>query len=288
MPRFNLDNYVDVQARINGFWDDHPDGAIITKLMSPPDDFAQCRYEAQAFRHRDDARPSATGYAFELAGGSGANATSHEENCETSAIGRALANLGYAKTRDDRPSRQEMGKANGAPPARPQPERQQQAAPPRRPGVVDITTGEIVAGTPAPADAPEITDWTAFWAKARPLGYKDRADVEARLKRSIANLTPAQALALIQPKEDAVEADPRKEALRQAHAMMKEKGYNPPHGPLKLLAAFLSPEYPPSLADWTTDQLNELIAHNKDRDKDAIDFDLEDAAAELAAGALGG
>ena len=51
------------------------------------------------------------GYAFEVAG-SGANRTSHEENCETSAIGRALANMGYATSHKDRPSREEMSKAS--------------------------------------------------------------------------------------------------------------------------------------------------------------------------------
>lgn len=111
MPQFDPNTYVDVQERIDRFWTEHPDGAIVTRLMSPPDDFDRCRYEAAVYKHRDDGRPSAVGYAFELAGTAGANRTSHEENCETSAIGRALANMGYAKSREDRPSRQEMAKA---------------------------------------------------------------------------------------------------------------------------------------------------------------------------------
>ena len=110
MARFDVNDYIDVQERIVLFWHDHPDGAIITNLMSPPDDFSQCRYRAEVYRHWVDPRPSATGWAFELAGTGGANQTSHEENCETSAIGRAIANLGYATSRKDRPSRQEMEK----------------------------------------------------------------------------------------------------------------------------------------------------------------------------------
>lgn len=115
MPRFNPDDYIDVQERIVRFWQDHPDGQIITDLMSDPTDFAACRYKASVWKergHLDSKRPDATGWAFELAGGSGANSTSHEENCETSAIGRALANLGYATSREDRPSRQEMQKVD--------------------------------------------------------------------------------------------------------------------------------------------------------------------------------
>lgn len=123
MPMFDTENYVDCQERINRFWTENPEGAIRTRLMSPMDDFTQCRFEAAIFKRRDSTAPDATGYAFELAGGGGANKTSHEENCETSAIGRALANMGYATKREDRPSKQEMDKANrgsNAPLARPQ------------------------------------------------------------------------------------------------------------------------------------------------------------------------
>jgi hypothetical protein len=112
MVRFNLDEYVPVQERIISFWQDHPQGRIITALMSDTADFKTCRYAAQIFTDREDERPAATGWAFEIAGGNSANATSHEENAETSAIGRALANLGYATSQKDRPSREEMSKVN--------------------------------------------------------------------------------------------------------------------------------------------------------------------------------
>lgn len=110
MPNFNPADYIDVNDRILRFWGEHPDGRIETDLMSPPDDFTQCRYVARIYKHLEDLAPAATGWAFELAGGGGANRTSHEENCETSAIGRALANMGYATSAKDRPSRQEMAK----------------------------------------------------------------------------------------------------------------------------------------------------------------------------------
>jgi hypothetical protein len=100
MPRqFDLNNYIDTQERINTFWSENPDGAIVTKLMSPPDDFTTCRYEAAVYRHKDDIRPSATGYAYEVAGTNprdGANFGSHEENCECVPLTvRALTKAGW-------------------------------------------------------------------------------------------------------------------------------------------------------------------------------------------------
>lgn len=112
---FNPKDYVDVQERITRFWQEYPEGAIRTRLDSDPTDFSTCRYRAEIYKDRTAQFPDATGYAFEIAGGKGANSTSHEENCETSAIGRALANMGYATSGKDRPSRQEMEKAQNAP-----------------------------------------------------------------------------------------------------------------------------------------------------------------------------
>jgi len=56
------------------------------------------------------------GHAYEEKTDRGVNATSHVENCETSAIGRALANWTYQAGK--RPSREEMQKVDrmgGAP-----------------------------------------------------------------------------------------------------------------------------------------------------------------------------
>jgi hypothetical protein len=57
----------------------------------------------------------ATGYAEEVRGAGNVNRTSHVENCETSAVGRALANAGMAGTDvNKRPSREEMSKVERA------------------------------------------------------------------------------------------------------------------------------------------------------------------------------
>jgi len=104
---FNLEDYETVEERLVKFWKEHPDGQIHTKLL----DHSSSRFivEASIFRTEADARPWTTGLAEETVQGRGVNATSALENCETSAIGRALANAGYA-TKGKRASREEMSK----------------------------------------------------------------------------------------------------------------------------------------------------------------------------------
>ncbi len=123
--RFNPDDYVDVSDRITRFWNEYPDGAIRTELASPASSFTEVVFRAEVYKHRENAHPDAVGYAAEKPG-NGANQTSWHENCETSAIGRALANMGYATSQKERPSKQEMQKVNRAQP-QPAPMREQMA-----------------------------------------------------------------------------------------------------------------------------------------------------------------
>ena len=104
---FNLEDYETVEERLVKFWKEHPDGQIHTKVL----EHTASRFivEASIFRTEADARPWTTGLAEETIQGRGVNATSALENCETSAIGRALANAGYA-TKGKRASREEMSK----------------------------------------------------------------------------------------------------------------------------------------------------------------------------------
>jgi len=104
---FNLQDYETVEERLIKFWKDHPDGQIHTKLLESQS--ARFIVEASIYRTEADLRPWTTGLAEETVQGRGVNATSALENCETSAIGRALANAGYA-TKGKRASREEMGK----------------------------------------------------------------------------------------------------------------------------------------------------------------------------------
>ena len=109
---FNLDDYETVEERLTKYWKDHPDGQIHTQLLEQTAN--RFIVLASIFRTEADARPWTTGLAEETVQGRGVNATSALENCETSAIGRALANAGYA-TKGKRASREEMSKvAKGA------------------------------------------------------------------------------------------------------------------------------------------------------------------------------
>jgi len=104
---FNLEDYETVEERLVKFWKDHPDGRIDTKLVEA----SASRFIVQAYIYRTEAdqHPWSSGLAEETIQGRGVNATSALENCETSAIGRALASAGYA-TKGKRPSREEMAK----------------------------------------------------------------------------------------------------------------------------------------------------------------------------------
>ena len=106
MGFFNLEDYETVEERLIKFWADNKEGRIITTLL----DSSGTRFivRAEIFRGADSP-VWASGLAEETIQGRGVNATSALENCETSAIGRALANAGYA-TKGKRASREEMSK----------------------------------------------------------------------------------------------------------------------------------------------------------------------------------
>jgi len=108
---FNLDDYETVEVRLEKFIKDFPDFRVETELVS----FQNDRYIVKAWLYRTfaDSTPFTSGLAEETISSRGVNATSALENCETSAIGRALANAGYA-SKGKRPSREEMVKATRA------------------------------------------------------------------------------------------------------------------------------------------------------------------------------
>lgn len=104
---FNLADYEPVEVRLEKFIKDYPSFRIATELEV----VEATRYIVKAYLFKDasDGVAWATGYAEETVTQRGVNQTSALENCETSAIGRALANAGYAP-KGKRPSREEMTK----------------------------------------------------------------------------------------------------------------------------------------------------------------------------------
>lgn len=103
-----LDNYEPVSARLDRWLQANAsrETRVITELVHYLADVAVFRAELWL-----DGVQVATGWAEEIRGQGNVNRTSHVENCETSAIGRALANAGMAGSdMSKRPSREEMAK----------------------------------------------------------------------------------------------------------------------------------------------------------------------------------
>ena len=106
---FDLSLYETVEDRLAKFWKENPDGRISTQIIEHT--LQRFIVQAAIYRTEVDAHPWATGFAEETVSTRGVNSTSALENCETSAIGRALANANYA-SKGKRPSREEMAKVN--------------------------------------------------------------------------------------------------------------------------------------------------------------------------------
>ena len=86
-------DYIEVNQRILAFWELYPNGRITTELLA--DDGKRCTFKAAVY---DGDNLLATGHSFEFQGAGMVNKTSYVENCETSAVGRALGMLGIGVT----------------------------------------------------------------------------------------------------------------------------------------------------------------------------------------------
>jgi hypothetical protein len=101
-------DYAPVAYRIALFYERYPDGRIITHLTLHNE--REIMFRASVYRDARTRWPAATGWASERVGDGDINTVACLENTETSAIGRALANLGFTASKY-RPSAEEMLKA---------------------------------------------------------------------------------------------------------------------------------------------------------------------------------
>lgn len=105
---FDPARYAPVAERITHFYSAYPSGRIVTELISRAD--GEVVFRASVYREPTGSAPAATGWASEREGDGDVNTVACLENTETSAVGRALANLGFTASRL-RPSAEEMAKA---------------------------------------------------------------------------------------------------------------------------------------------------------------------------------
>lgn len=82
--------YAEVNQRIKAFRMLHPNGTIETEIVSLANDI--CVIKASVYD--EESNLLGTGHAYEQEGSTFINKTSYIENCETSAVGRALGMCG--------------------------------------------------------------------------------------------------------------------------------------------------------------------------------------------------
>lgn len=128
MPKFDLTQYETVKERKAKFYEDHTDGRIVVSLLNAENPLDYALFVAKVYLTSDDQKndtPKATGYALEVRDKElsttkdrytgeekqyeSVNYSSWTENCEESAVGRALDNAGYSGNK--KCSREEIEKS---------------------------------------------------------------------------------------------------------------------------------------------------------------------------------
>ncbi len=102
---FNPNEYESVSNRISQFWDKYPNGRIHTEIVLINE--IQVVVKALVWRDISETQATTIDFAQETIGSSHINKGSFLENCATSAIGRALADLNFSP-KGKRPSIEEM------------------------------------------------------------------------------------------------------------------------------------------------------------------------------------
>lgn len=111
---YDLSDYQTVSERITAFRDKHPEGSLQSGILHyPTEDLPFFVVVAQAYRTADDERPG-TGLAQErYPGTTNFTRDSELQNCETSAVGRAIVNALAADTSVGIASQEEVRNSSG-------------------------------------------------------------------------------------------------------------------------------------------------------------------------------
>jgi hypothetical protein len=166
--RFNPDEYITVHERIEKFYAKFPQGRVITTILEHDRESGFVLVRAEVFREPDDALPAATGHAYELRSAGHVQQGSYVEVGETSAVGRALALLGFEVKRGVA-SREEVERGARKQQAAAAARQAEKAEPPRERAAP--TTPERASAPQAPAAeaAPDLD--AQILQAAEELGY---------------------------------------------------------------------------------------------------------------------
>ena len=147
---FKLDDYVDVAARIKAWYEAYPDGRIETTMMHLDDKGVSFR--ALAYRGLgNDEQPAGTGHSFlAIPGSTPYTRGSEVENCETSAVGRALVMAGLPAKKVA--SSEEIASKGGVAKSEPKPAAKKQSDEALVAAALEIFNDE---------EDPAILDWVA-------------------------------------------------------------------------------------------------------------------------------
>ena len=227
--RFNLDNYETVETRLAKFWEKYPNGRIATSVFHYDND--KVVFAAAVFTDAGDQHPRATGYAEELRDASPVNRTSHVENAETSAIGRALANFVFQSKTAPRPSREEMAKVarSEAKPAVPTQDfvtKFREACNSKGINPEDVAKqAGVDLGALTEADHPKLRDaWKTFTAPPAPA--KEVADADKFIEQVKQAFPTAETVAETpQIKDPDSPASPNQ--ISKIRAMLNAQGFGP-------------------------------------------------------------
>jgi hypothetical protein len=95
---FDLKDYVDVAERLREFYENHPQGRVVTSIVENTDKRVTVR--AEVYREHQHSEPSGVGHsALGIPGATPYTRGAELENAETSAVGRALVMAGLASKR---------------------------------------------------------------------------------------------------------------------------------------------------------------------------------------------